>query len=453
MDATTRHAGSAPVRPPRADTHVGSKGRTDRTLLFLLVVLNIGSAYTTLLGARQVLPQPMSDVIGLTVQAMLFLTLAGFAARHAPVRKWLVVGVLAGASVYTSFFTYYDQLAGEANVNEALDQAHVAHAEFIDQVYQPTLTQVTQLNQESAELYDQSRREGTSGHTTGVVGFGPVAKKYAAEARNKEVESARLQADMDRLQHKYEYDLEGMAPTAIYAADLAAWQISPDAWKDASPMPERATYVDVEQEVKLLTPYWKVKRGETPALAAILLALLVDGVAILLGTAIHSGGRPAMETFKRSTVSFINDAKGANAAVSAAWFRPGVIEDGPIPAELDNTLRVVVLHIDGKGSDFLGSVYQAIHPETGAFDYGSLQGHTNSSYRIAARMLIDRLRSPKLGWVNVQDGFWTVPSEQYARLTNWLTEHIRQEVEDERELAMDHVEPGERTLRLVLPSA
>lgn len=455
MHSSSQAPGAPVVRPPPANRRNDGRSGTDRWLLFLLVFLNIGSAWTTVSGAREVLPRPMSDVIGLTVQLMLLLTLAGFAARHAPVRKWFVVGVLSVASVYTSFFAYYARLAGEADASAAYDRAVQAHAGFVSEVYQPTLTAITTLEQEASELYALSRKEGRSGLTTGVVGFGPVARKYAEQASTKEVEAARLKADLQRLQDRYEYDVDGMSPDQIYQADLTAWQLSPDTWKAAAPQPERGTYLDLEQEVKLLTPFHKIRRGEAPAIAALLLALLVDGVAILLGTAIHSRGRPAVESAARTTVDWIHQAKDANAAIQAAWRRPGVIEDSPVDArvQLDDALRVVILRIQGRGSDFLTAVYQAIHPESGALDYAALQGHPNGSYRVAARMLVDRLRGPKLGWVEVSDGFWTVPQDQYARLTNWLTEHIRQEAEVEAELARDEIEQGECTLRLVLPAA
>ena len=317
MHSTSQgHPGGSYVHPQSANPPPqATKSQTDKVLLFLLIFLNIGSAYTTVVGAREILPRPMSDVIGLTVQMMLLITLAGFAAKHAPVRKWFVVGVLACASIYTSFFAYYGKLAAEADANAKLDMALQAHAAFVSDIYQPTLSKITQLEQEAKQLYDQSNREGRSGLTTGVVGFGPVAKKYAAEARMKEMEAARLQADLDRLQHRYEYETEGLEAEQIYSKDLAAWQISPDSWKAEIASPERGTYIDLEQEVKLLTPFYKIRRGEAPAIAGMLLALLVDGVAILLGTAIHSRGRPALASMGRQTVSLIAQAKDANAAV------------------------------------------------------------------------------------------------------------------------------------------
>ena len=62
-----------PVRLVRKRTREG--GGTDRVLLVLLAALNLASLYTTIVGARQVLPWPMSDLLGVSVQLMLFLAL------------------------------------------------------------------------------------------------------------------------------------------------------------------------------------------------------------------------------------------------------------------------------------------------------------------------------------------------------------------------------------------
>src|SRR5438045_3541420 len=123
--------------PPRLIRKRPEAGGTDRVLLVLLTLLNLGSLYTTVVGARQVLPWPMSDVLGVTVQAMLFMALAGFAARHAPIRRWLVIAVFASASVYTSFFAYYEELAGDSLDAANLDRARQEHARFVDGTWQP----------------------------------------------------------------------------------------------------------------------------------------------------------------------------------------------------------------------------------------------------------------------------------------------------------------------------
>ena len=420
-------------------------------LLLLLTLLNLGSAYTTLLGGRQVLPWPMSDVLGVTIQGMLFLTLAGFAVKHAPIRRGLVIVVFAAASIYTSFFTYYDQLAGDANAATDLDRAHQAHATFIDALWQPAATQVARVEQRAAELQALAEREADQGVTSGQRGFGPVARGYAEEARAQEAEAARLHVDLDRLQPAFTFSLDGLDAEAIYAADLAAWQATPTDWKAHVPAPTRGAYKDLEQEVQLLTPYWKVKRGEVPATAALLLALLVDGLAVLLGTAIHGGGRPVIERFSRTAADTIGTARAGSERVRQAWLRDPRRPEAD--GAMDDALRVVVLRIAGRGSAFLAAVYQAIDPETGAVDFAALQRSQDPSWRLASRMLLDRLRAPQVGWITVDDGYWRIPPERYPAVAAWFAEHLRREAELEDEERLDQVQVEERTLELVLPAA
>lgn len=425
--------------------------RRDTVLLVLLTLLNLGSAYTTLLGARQVLPWPMSDVLGVTIQAMLFLTLAGFAVRHAPVRRWLVVTVFAAASIYTSFFTYYAQLAGGANAASDLDRAHQAHATFVDALWQPATTRVAREEQAAKELQALAEREAGSGVTSGVKGFGPVARGYAEQARVHEATAARLAVDLERLAPAFTYDLDGLDASGIYARDLAAWQAAPTDWKEAVPAPTRAGYVDLEQQIELLTPYWKVSRGELPAVAALLLALLVDGLSVLLGTAIHAGGRPLLDQAARHTAGQIATARAGAQRVRQAWLKDPRTPEAE--SALDDALRVVVLRIAGRGSAFLTAVYQAIDPETGALDFAALQRAEDPSWRLGARMLADRLRAPQLGWLTVRDGYWQIPAEAYPTVSTWLADHLRRELEREAEDAVDRHLDGERTLKLLLPAA
>ena len=442
--------------------------RNDRVLLFLLLVLNLGSAATTVMGARQVLPSPLAEVLGLAVQAMLFLLLAGAAARHAPLRRWAVVAVFSAFSIYTSFFAYYQTLAGEAVAESGLDRAHQAHAAFVSATWQPALTEAGRLEEQAAALQALAEEEATVGVTTGAVGYGPQAREYAAQARDKRTEAALLRRDLARLAPAFEVDLAGRSAEEVYALDLAAWQAAPDAWKAAAPTPTRAAYVDLEQQVGLLTPWYKVRRGELPALVALLLATVVDGMSILLGSAITSraaagGAATGVADLGRRAATLVESAKDGAAHVRAAWDRPGMPRPpGPAqragsrtPAELEDPMQVVLLRIRGRGSDFLAALYEAIHPETGEVALGALLDHENPSFRIAARMLADRLRQPRLGWLVVRDGWWCVPPGRYGDLTGWLGEELRKAVQAEEQdlAALDSREAAERVLTLTLPRA
>lgn len=423
----------------------------DWWLLFLLLILNLRSAYTTVLGARQLLPYPMSDVLGIAVQGMLFLVLSGFALREAWVRKWVLVVVFAAACIYASFFAYYDELAKGADDRRMLDVALQTHAELVSAVYQPARSRIDALDREAEALFELAEREGSRGSSSGHVGYGPVAKKYAADAGAKKVEAQGLQADLDRLQPHFEFSVDGLTPEDVYRKDLEAWQLAPTSWKEGVPIPVRADYVDMSAEVALLAPIQRVRNGDTPAIVALSLAALVDGIAIFLGTAVEI--RQRKTSWSEQVAKMIGNAKSSTAVVKAALEKRPTTDPRQEESLLDDALQIVDLRIQGRSSDFLTTFYQAIHPETGALDFAGLQRHPNPTYRIAARMLVDQLRNPKLGWITVDDGWWSVPEEVYPNVTAWLGEHIRRECEVEAEAATGTPSEPERTLRLVIPAS
>ncbi|MBX2798881.1 MAG: hypothetical protein KTR31_14490 [Myxococcales bacterium] len=412
----------------------------------------MASAYTTVLGARQILPSPLSDILGVSVQAMLFLLLAGFAVQGAPFRRWVVVAIFGAASIYTSFFTYYEQLAAEADLKAQLDKAMQTHAVFTAAVYQPASSRIEKLDSEAEALFGLAERESKRGSTSGVTGYGPVAKRYAKQGSDMKVEAERLLTDVKRLQPHFEYEMEGLTPEDVYRKDLKAWQLAPADWKGEVPMPNRDDYVDLAAQVALITPFNRVKNGELPALTALALASLVDGIAIFLGTAIQARQRPTMDSWSKGMADVISQARRSRDRVKAAIDGTPQPDDAYDEMVLGDALQVMHLRIAGRGSDFLTTFYQAIHPETGALDYSGLQRHPNATYRIAARMLVDQFRM--VSWVEVDDGWWSVPDESYARVTAWLGEQIRRECEVEARAVAetDEVQEPERTLRLVLPA-
>ena len=451
-EVTPKPKTKKPAKPRQLPAWLRDK---DWALLGLLAALNVGSAYTTILGAEQILPYPMSHVLGISVQIMLFLMLAGFALRTAVVRKWVVVTIFAAASIYTSFFAYYQELAKDADDQQQLDVALQTHATFVSAVYQPARSRIDSLSQEAEALFELAEREAKRGSTSGVSGYGPVARQYAADASAKKVEAEKLQADLTRLEPHFEYEVSELKPDEVYQKDLEAWQLAPAEWKEDVPVPVRDDYVDLKAQVALITPYRRVSEGDIPALTALTLASLVDGIAIFLGTAIQARQRPVVEAWSHGMASVIHQVKNSGAVVKAAMDRPALSDPRHEEQVLDDALQVVDLRIAGRGSDFLITFYQAIHPETGALDFDGLQRHPNATYRIAARMLVDQLRNPQLGWVLVDEGWWSVPEEVYPNVTAWLGEHIRREceLEADTDLARGNIEEPERTLRLVIPAA
>lgn len=428
----------------------------DWALLGLLFCLNVGSAYTTILGARQIMPtQEMADVLGFTIQITLFLMLSGFAVTGAPIRKWIVVTIFAGMSIYTSFFTYYEQLAKDADNRAQLDTALQAHSGFVSSTgYQSARSQADALMKEAEALFDLAEQEKRRGSSSGVSGYGPIAKKYAREGSEKKIEAERLAADVERFAPHFEFEIAELTPEEVYRKDLEAWQLIPADWKVGVPQPERERYVDMKAEVRLLTPYQRIRDGEMPAMTALAMATLVDGIAIFLGTAIRARQRPVVEAWSQGLAGVIGQVKNSAAVVRAAVDQPGLAAPNADDL-LDDSIQVVDLRIVGRGSDFLTTFYQAIHPETGVLDFSGLQRHPNGTYRIASRMLVDQLRNPQLGWIVVDEGWWSVPEEAYPAVTAWLGEHIRRECEQEARAVADteEVTEPERTLRLLIPAS
>lgn len=301
-------------------------------------MLSLGSAFTTVLGARQILPSPLAESLGLLVQTMLFLILAGATARHAPARKWIVAFIFAGLSIYTSFFAYYGQLAGDAVEAAGKDRARQAHAAFVAGVYPPLQQQLSGLQSEARSWGDLAEREAGSGLTTGQRGFGPVAREYAMKARDAEMEAASFGGELARISPRFAMDTAEWSPEQLYAWDLETWQMLPAEWKagaeeaDGAPMvgPLPEVYLDLEHEIALLAPWYKVRAGEDAALVAILVAILlaalVDGVCLLLGTAIHRREERLVDSVSSEAAALIGAGRAAGARMRAAWERPSEVE-------------------------------------------------------------------------------------------------------------------------------
>lgn len=446
-----------PVRDPSGEAAPQSlwqklSDERDIALLVLLGVLNVGSAYTTIIGARQILPAGMSDIVGAAVQAMLFLMLAGFAMNRSFFRRWMAIGLFAFASVYTSFFTYYEQLAKEADLRAQLDRAMQVHAVLVSEIYQPARSEAEKLLGEAHAQIALADAEAERGVITGFKGNGPQTRELAAKAQELLVQAKRLEADVNRLEPHFEYEMEGLAAEDVYRRDLEAWQLAPADWKIDVPTPVRADYVDMQAQVALLTPYNRVRAGEMPALTALGLAMMVDGIAIFLGTAIRARRRNSVESRSHEAAVAI---RRAQRSIKHVWGAVRGRDPEPVLEDLGQAIPDVPIDIDGlpkklDRAKFLARFYEALHPQSMVLMYSDLKRSPDEDQRIAARMLVDQLR--EFGWVRVdEDGFWVVPGDKYVPLTRWLSAQIRraQEREPEADSSSYEAADGKGDLRLL----
>lgn len=277
----------------------------DRWLLVMVSILSAVSMSTTILGTSQILPSPMAEVLGYVFGAILYLLLAGIVARHSLVRRGVAVVCLSVVSIYTSFFAYYDELGTDGRVAAELDQALQLHADLVSAV-SPHQHACAEARSEAVEAKRLLEMEIGGGALSGAgAGYGPNARKYAALESEKRIVAERLCTAPDRISSVVASDVSGATPAEIYQSDLAVWEIAPPSWEIERP--ERGAYVDERNQVALFIPYYALLDQEPPALLAIALALMVDGLGILLGTAIMV---PQLEPWFRRRGSLLRRLRG-----------------------------------------------------------------------------------------------------------------------------------------------
>jgi hypothetical protein len=403
--------------------------------MFVLTFFNLGSGATTILGAMQILSKYLAWGVGGSVQLMLFLLQAGLAARRTPLRKWFAVMLLAAASVYTSFFTYYGELAKEANEARSLDLAAAAHHRLVSEVYGPMRDRLRNLQQEAVTLRETTKAEEEKGISTGQVGFGEQARTYYKLALEKETEAKNFAQTVEELRSKFEYDLKGLAPEDILNNDRKALSVAPAEFRNNYPELERGDYIDEDLEMSLLAPYLKVKNREEAALLSLLIALGVDGMAIMLGTAIVTRSIPpeerrsAFTVFADSIVSLIRDVKQLFTRVNDAAKESS---QGRQDDDSNASVEDVIFTVKGKGSDFLNNFYHAIsdtEPHIINFSTLTKKNGADEKTQIALRALVDKLKQPNRKWVqrDEKNTQWVVASQHYHQLVSWLQKEIQRQ--------------------------
>ncbi|MBW4632635.1 MAG: hypothetical protein KME30_12290 [Iphinoe sp. HA4291-MV1] len=433
----------------------------DKPLLTGLFILNLGSGSTTILGALQILPSYLAFPIGGVVQFLLFLLLSGSAGKHAPFRKWIAVLVFSTLSIYTSFFTYYKELAGDVQEKLATDKAEKAHHQLVAEVFTPLEAELTSLKQQLETKNEQAKEEANSGLVTGVRGFGPKAREYREEAQNLRIKSSQLEPVVNKLRPLFIYEVKGVKPDKILENDRKALATVPPEFRKNYSELKRSDYIDVTNDVLLLAPFYKIQKGELPAKLSLIIAITVDGIIIMLGTAIERrrSNFSLLEAMSNSIAGSITTWNSAVVTVNEALNKPGIAFNNPRRDEtlgLDDPVRIVTLRLKGKASAFLEEFYKAINPETFVIDYSRLQGNPNWAFESSYRALLDRLTNPRLAWVEIKNGQWCVSKNRYHPLITWLQQEILRLLEEEENEEENNQSSNSsndpRSIKIFLPS-
>ncbi|MGB7441827.1 MAG: hypothetical protein WA919_12220 [Coleofasciculaceae cyanobacterium] len=383
------------------------KPQKDNLLLAALTILNLGSGITTMLGAAQIFPRFLGYSSGAVIQVLLFLLVSGSTLKSFSKLKWLTVGSLSIISVYTSFFAYYDTLVGQERKQKTIEQATVAHQKLVREVYAPIEQKSDELESEVKTITKRIEQEIKGNRESGLPGCGEICKNLKNEREALEAKIEKLKPTVIKLQPLFEYELENKSPWLIFKTDIKALgQVPPDCLPEDpafdclpqgyesildpnSPQYKqlRDSYFDGDARYILLEPYHKITKGEPPAIAAALLALMVDGLIIALGTAVE---QPQQQTGKKVTLQLL-----------------------------------------GTGSAFLNKLMTAIDEKSLTINDDILQQDSNSTqYKILLETI--RIRNKWVKTDGNQKGWKITDLNAYDQFFNWLINERERHLEAEK---------------------
>jgi hypothetical protein len=439
------------------------KPKSDGPLLLGVILLNGVSGFTTVQGAMQILSGPAGIVAGVGIQFMLLILSSGKSARHAPVKKWTAVVVLSTVSIYTSFFSYYGIMTHE---KKALTARSLAVNAFVSQkttIFEPIDTKVAKLAGEMKQIEGQRQKEIKGSGTTGMKGVGIQATTLATDLQKVEKEYFPLKEEHEKVAPYFNKNLNGASPEAILQMAQEAHSKASAEYRGNTPPPNRNDYIDVESSVEFLAPINKLKRGDTDAIAAITAAGLVDGMIIILATAVSIKKRNqkiSIENLTRWVAKNLLDAKIFVRTVKDLSVQPvGSMPTGDFldTTRLENPVHMVSFRLRGRASHFIALLYHNLDAAKCILNHEALLNHDNDTYRIGYRMMLDELR--RLRWVvwHRKDRVFVTPSSVcYASFTAWLNSEMVRLAREEARLEAEGVrihDELERAIVLHFPKA
>ena len=170
------------------------------------------------------------------------------------------------------------------------------------------------------------------------------------------------------------------------------------------------------------------------------MAAAIDGVSIMLGTAIDRRARRA--PFEGITFAFAQIVLGAKKAIKTAlyyWKRPGyryinVADSETIMARA--AVSYIELKIEKSGSDFLADLLAAIDPIKRIVDYDELMKNPSPIMTTGYRLILEAFRHPSLKWVIAKKDTWVFEDpDSYSEFCKWVSEEIVYQAEQEGTIA------------------
>lgn len=388
------------------------------TLLTLLTILNVGSGYTTIKGALQIFPVPLAWSVGGVIQTLLFLSTSRYILDDAPKRRWLTILVGSILSIYTSFFAYYEFLTSEEQKQQAMERASTAHDSLVFEIYTPIERKVSNLKSKIKTKELRIEEEIAGNRASGLPGCGDICKQLKIEREELQDRYNELLPVVNNLKPLFEYQTEEKTPKAIFDADVRALSKVPNDCLPKDPnfdcLPQkyeqilnpknteyeefRNKYIDEDSIYILLQPYHKIRKLEPPAIAAGVLAIMLDGLIIALGTGIEDSKQK-----KKSKAD------------------------------------TLTLSISGKGSVFLEELLHEIDSKNLTINYINSQKKDlqQSNNKTSYLLLLNKINT-NLGWIdndkinNSAEVHWRITSDSNSRkLRDWLISERERLIKEE----------------------
>jgi hypothetical protein len=414
-----------------------SSPKSDKSLFRTIVCLNIVSGVTTIQGACQILSGPPGWIAGGSVQLLLLMLSSGKTASHAQKRKWLTIGALSSASIYASFFCYYGHLTKGKQETTAHSMATAAFVTQKSALFSPVEHEVTVLEGRIKELEAARDTEIRGDGPTGTPGIGSGANSLATEIEKQKRRYYPAKAVYDKIKSNFEIDLKNLTPEEIFRKAQNNHSIVSPLLSQNPQKPNRSDYIDIDYDVEFLAPINKLKRGDGDAIASLAIASLVEGMIIVMATAVtikQKNGKGFIPLLTDSLSKTITDTKILRSTVSERWgeFVPPNLRDDIDTEKLENPVHLVSYQLKGRATSFLEVLYHSLNPETHVLDHSILINHPNETYRLSYRMMIDELcRLGWIGWQGKSKRFISPTEGSYTSFAAWLNGELSRHKQEE----------------------
>ena len=433
-------------------------GRETQVLIATIFCLNLGSGYTTVMGAKEIFPAGAGVLVGIASQMLLFLLLTNIFLKVAPLRKWIAISVLAVFSVYTSYFSYYQALATGDNIHKGYDRAVEAHQTVLSTFYTPLKVRLETAINEKDNFDTQRKREVSGEGATLQRGPGEEARRYAEKSVEAQAEIAKLKV-IETIKGLFEYETRGLTAEEILDKDRKALaaippELLPKIHQNGSFI-KRENYVEEFTNIPFVLPYQKIKQGDKTAQFSLFLATTVDGIMLLLSSAIEAKKGKPFKKLASLIVSIVTDAKRSKAMILESWYTlvPSYDVTSLDTGDLERGVEYIEVRLQGKGSEFLEFFYNSIDRVTREVDVSSLDNHGNTTFRTGFSILIDQLCSPTRCWCELDNGTFSMNEDHFSAFNGWIIDQILIQARSESRLrSQTSFGQSVRSVRMAIPS-